>query len=148
MKVEIDKWREQAGLNYFVKPEGDPLKKAIDLSVDIDDLNLVEMDKAMLVLSNYHSYLSSQAGIIAARVFFLEDELNSRIDLKASRYAAPSAAERRAVAISKDEDARKLKERLAKEQTKQLMLRPIVDSIRLKIDALKKIYDRRGRSVA
>ena len=147
MKSEIDQWREQAGLNYFVKPETDPLKGAIDLSVNIDDLDLVAIDKALLVLSNYHNYLSSQAGIIAARVMFLEDSLNSKIDLRAARYTQPTAAERRAIAVSKDENMQKLKERLTKEQTKQLMLRPIVDSIRLKIDALKKIYDRRGRAV-
>ena len=147
MKTEIDQWREQSGLNYFVKPESDPLKRAIDLSVNIDDLNMVEMDQTLLVLSNYHTYLSSQSGIIGARVLYLEDALNSKIDLKASRYTAPSAAERRAIAISRDEDMQLLKEKLNKEQTKQLMLRPIVDSIKLKIDALKKIYDRRGRSI-
>lgn len=148
MREEIEKWREQAGLNYFVKPGTDPLKKAIDLSVDIDDLNLVQMDETLLVLSNYHNYLSSQAGIIAARVSYLEEALSEKLDLKASRFTASSAAERRAIAVSRDDELKELKSRLSKEQSKQLMLRPIIDSVRLKIDALKKIYDRRGRNNA
>ena len=146
MKNEIVEWREKAGLNYFNKPENDPLKKAIDLSVNIDDVDLVYMDKVLLVLSSYHNYLSSQSGIIAARVSLLDEELNARLDLKAAKYSAPSAAERRAIAISKDEQCADIKKTLGKERSKQLMLRPILDSLKLKIDALKKVFDRRARA--
>jgi hypothetical protein len=147
MKQEIDQWRENSGLNYFARPGEDPLKRAIEMAANVNDLNLEQMDESLLVLSSYHNFLSSQSGIISARVAYLEDSLSTRLDLKAARYTAGSAAERRAIALSRDDELSALKEQLSKEQTKQLMLRPVVDSIRLKIDALKKVHDRRGRNV-
>ena len=148
MKNDIEEWRKNTGLEFFSRPMEDPLKNAIELSTGIDDLDLVGMDKALLVLSNYHNYLSSQMGIINARVIYLEDSYNSQLDLRAGKYTAPSIAERKAIAIAKSDDLGSLKEKLIKEQAKQAMLRPILDSIKLKIDALKKIFDRRGRNVA
>lgn len=148
MKSEIEKWRNDMGFNFLVRPEQDTLKSALELSTNINNLNVEEIDKVLLVLSAYHSFLSSQLGMLDARVSYLEDELNSKLNLKASKYTAPSAAERRAIAISRDKDAAQLDKKLIKEKSKKNMLRPIVDSIRVKIDAIKKIYDRGGRHVA
>lgn len=148
MDETMRRWREESGLNLFGRPEEDPLKKAVDLAANIGDLSLEELDSTIIVLASYHNYLSSQVGIIGARVEYLEEAFNTNLDSRSARYSAPSAAERRAIAISKNEDLSNISKTLRKERSKQLMMKPLLDSVRLKIDALKKIYERKGRVAA
>lgn len=145
---DVEKWRTDMGLDFLVRPGEDSLKSALELSTNIDSLNLEELDETLLVLSAYHNFLSSQLGMLSARVAYLEDELDSKLNLRAAKYSAPSAAERRAIAISKDKGLLQTEENCIGERIKLNMLKPIVDSIRLKIDALKKIYERRGRNAS
>lgn len=148
MREEIGKWRENLGLEYFIKPDTDPLKKAIEMANDVEDESLAELDKALLVLSNYHAYLGSQFGIIGARVGYLQDELDYQVGARSAGYNAGSAVERRAIVVSRDENLNELRKSLDKEKTKLTMLKPILDSVKVKIDSIKKVYDRRIRNVS
>jgi|SRR5690606_15903002 len=148
MREEIGKWRESLGFEYFVKPEEDPLKRAIELADTIDSESLADIDKALLVLSNYYSYLSSQYGIIGARVGYLQDELDYAVGARSLRVNVGSAVERKAVVVTKDDSLMELKKTLDKEKTKLTMIKPILDSVKVKIDSIKKVYDRRIRNVS
>lgn len=147
MKEEIDAWRNSTGLSLFKRPDIDPLKVAIDVSNNIDDLNLEEIDMALLVLANYHCFLSSELGKISARVFYFEDLFSTKLDASAASLSAGTVGERKALAIRKYPEISEIKNSLIKEQSKQAMIKPVVDSIKLKIDALKKVYERRGKNV-
>ena len=148
MKEEIEAWRNSTGISLFKRPDADPLKAAIDISNNIDELDLEAIDMALLVLANYHCFLATEIGRISARVLYLDDLFVTRIELSAAKISAATAGERRALALEKYPDISQIKENLIKEQSKQAMLKPILESLKLKIDALKKVYERRGKNVA
>lgn len=133
-------------LDLIIKPADDPLKAAIQFEPDdFDVVQPKELDRHLMVLTNYYSFVQSQLGIIGARLLYLEEQLNQKVNLRSHKFGASHASERRALAISKDEELKKLDVELAKEKAKSNMLTPIVFAIKNKIDSIKKIYDRKIR---
>lgn len=147
MKEELENWRKTTGLDFLIRPDEDMLKTALEMSPkEIIGLDLRDLDGYLIIFSNYHVYLSSQLGIIGAKVGYLEDSLMKQAGPTASRITAGSAQERRAIAIQKgDESLKKIATQLGSERIKLEMLRPVVDAIRTKIDTMRRIYDRRAR---
>lgn len=147
MKEELENWRKTTGLDFLAKPEEDVLKNALELTPkQTSGLDLKDLDALLIVLTNYHVYLSSQLGIVSAKAGFLDDELMKRVGPVASKYTAGSAHERRAIALARGDDSlKKLDAQLSSEKIKLEMLRPVCDAIRIKIDTLRRIYDRRAR---
>jgi hypothetical protein len=147
MKEELETWRRTTGLEYLAKPEEDMLKNALEMSPKkIVDLDLRDLDALLIILANYHVYLSAQLGVISAKVSFLEDQLLRVVGPVASKYSAGSAVERRAIAIQRaDESVKKMDGQLSTEKIKLEMLRPVCDAVRTKIDTMRRIYDRRAR---
>lgn len=140
-------WKDSMGFSYFKRPEEDFLKIALDVSTNIDSFSPDEIDRAILVLSNYHNFLSFQLGELSAKVKFGYDKLNYNIDLIANKFNASNSSERRALAIANDENIQSYKDSLEKEEFKKNTLQPVVDSLKIKIFALQKIYERRIRSL-
>lgn len=146
MKEEIAAWRKEMCLDMIVKPSDDPLKSAVQFEpIDFDAIHPKEMDRHLMVLTNYYSYLQSQLGTISARMSYIEEQLNLKVNIKAQRFGASHAAERRALAINKDVELKKLDDELSKERVKFNMLNPVIVGVKNKIDSMKKIYDRKIR---
>ncbi len=146
MKEEIAAWRKEMCLDMITKPEDDPLKAAVQFEpVDFDAVVPKEMDRHLMVLTNYYTFLQSQLGIISARTSYLEEQLNLKVNIRSQKFGASHASERRALAINKDAELMKLDGELGKEKAKFNMLNPIIIGIKNKIDSMKKIYDRKIR---
>lgn len=117
--MEISKWRDETGISLIDKPETDVIKWALGLNETPEDLGeenwLRQYNKAILVLSNYYLYLESECGLSVARFAY-------SLDLKKNGVAV-------------DEEV------IMDNKAKMNILRPILDGLKNKIDALRKIYD-------
>ena len=148
VKEKISSWRKIVGLDFIKCPDKDPLKFALELSSStIKNLPLEDIDEILLALSNYHIYLHSELCTIAARLLYLEDELNMLVAPVTSKLKGGHAMERRAIAICNSDKMLALNKQLLVEKAKFEMLKPVCETIRTKIFSLNKIYERRMKEL-
>lgn len=146
MKEEIVNWQKTSGLDLIGKPSEDILRQALELyDVGAEKLTIQDLDLMLLSLSNYLIYMNAEIGKITANVNFLEDKLTKRCTPLTSSYTARHFAERRALAIEKKPELKEIDDMLVRERYKLDMIKPIADSIRVKVDSLRRVYDRRAR---
>jgi len=127
----------------------DPLSIAIKImGREFGSLEFSDMDDIIISLSNYFGFLSKQVGEITARIIIFEDRLDLTVAPKASRYGASHARERRAIVIASHEDIGKLNNQLIEEKVKLEILKPICESIKMKVYSLNRIYERRVKEAA
>jgi hypothetical protein len=144
MKEEISAWRKGMGFDYIKRPAEDKLAAVFEVSSQmLDNIPLAELDDMLLILSNYYVFLGSEMGRISASIVFLTDSLKHSVAKKSSRMEGGTAMERHALIVAKDEELSVLNRKLIAANSKREMLQPIYDSIKIKIDSLKRVYFRR-----
>lgn len=132
------------GLDFISRPGEDRLKSAIELStIQMDNMHLSDLDEFLLVLSNYYLYLSSQYGMLMARLKVQGDILNSKVIAHSSKISTGTATERRALVIATNSEVAKINNSLLEIRAQVSMLEPVLEAIKIKIDSLKRIYFRR-----
>ncbi len=147
MQEQIVAWRKNTGLDFIELGHKDILKEAIKISpTELRQISMPQFDELMLVLSNYYIYLQSELGILIARSEYLQEAFNNAVAPRASKYGASHAGERRAIAVSRDDNLIKMQSKVRVEKTKLEMLRPINDAVRQKMYVMSKIFDRRARN--
>jgi hypothetical protein len=95
-------------MGFITSPSEDPLRKAIQAGGELADANPRDIDEVVIVLTNYHFFLSSEMGRIYAALIATNSEMM---------------------------------------RAKLNMIKPVVEAVKVKIDALKKIYDRKIREL-
>lgn len=105
---ELKKWRAETGIGYITSPAEDPLRRAIQSGAELSDCHPKDLDEVLIILTNYHFYLSSEMG----RIYAVLVATNSEVC-----------------------------------RAKLNMIKPVVEALKVKIDAIKKIYDRRIREL-
>ena len=122
-------------LEYALKSTGSELN-SIDMS---------ELDDVMIALTNYNIFINAQLGRLNAQAEFLENNLNKQMAEKVSRMGNGGFAERKILAISTVDKFNESDNNIKMVRSKINMLQPISNSLRIKIDCVKRIYDRRAR---
>lgn len=144
MKEEISNWRKDVGLDFIKRPYKDKLESAITCSSnELDKMEMSELDELMIVLSNYHLFISSEIGRLSASIRFLDDKLNMSVAKKTAKMDKGTATERYALVIATSEDLSKENEKLTMARCKREQLYPIHDAIKIKLDIMKRIFFRR-----
>jgi hypothetical protein len=144
MREELEAWKNKNLLNNIATPEVDPIKRALSIGKELCDLPIQDIEDVLLVLSNYYVYLSSEIGHLSARINYLDGELMRIVSGTHTNHKY--FTEKRQAIVAEDAQAGKIDGTLILEKSKYEILKPIVDGLRFKIDAVKRIHDRRARS--
>lgn len=139
-------WRNAMGLNYILRPKEDVLERSIQVDGrTISTIPMSEFDDTLTSLSNYYMFLQASIGDIAAKIHHINEVLDRKCSEVASKMSGGHYLERKALALSKDEALDKLNTKLNEYRSKLELLRPVAEGVRMKLETLRRIYDRRAR---
>lgn len=138
-KNKLSKW----GLDQLRKT--DDIKKYLALSPDeIDAMNLQDVDKALIILGQYQIYLQKELNYWSMRKERENKIFKEKLDLKAKDVVGgkgKTLAEKRAIALEKDEELQELKKGVEKAEVLAKTLDKIPDAINSQIVNFRKIED-------
>lgn len=140
-RKSFEQWKDQLGLSFVYRPEEDPLRRAFRVE-SLSTSSLREFADLILVLSNYLVFLNYQIGVIYGRMSSLEESLKLKSTAIASRYKAGHLDERRALAIMDDDSLSATDKEIRGLKAKLGILRPVSDAVKIKLDSLKRIFEK------
>ncbi len=144
MKEEMQKWKEEIGMEAIQRPASDTLTEA--LSFSSRELSAVENDKLhdiLMTLSNYYLFLQTQVGLLYSRLSYMKEMINKSSAAKASSMKVGGIDERRLLVVASDEALNKQDEQCMLLKAKLDILRPLADGIKVKIDSVQRILYRK-----
>lgn len=148
VRDEMKEWSEQLGLSPIGQHQVPDVDFAVSFGLSgLEDLSFEDLDAAMVRLSSYLIYLSSQKGSVMARLSLIESSFNQRLNAATEKMLGDNRwrtyPERRALAIRLDSRLRELEAKVMKLKAQAEKLRDLPHSIEVKVNVLKSAYQRK-----
>lgn len=144
--IQINDWRKSIGISLVQRPAEDTLEKCIQVDGGtLNSMPMRELDESIVALSNYYLFLKATIGDLASRVQYINDLLDRKCSEAAAKMSGGHFLERKALALSKDTSLDKMNDKLNEYRAKIQILEPVTDGIKMKLDVVRRIYDRRAR---
>jgi hypothetical protein len=139
-------WRTNMGLNFILRPKEDVLEKSISMDGrSVSTAAMAELDDMLTTLSNYYLFLQSSVGEVAAKIHYINEVLDRKCSEAASKVQGGHYFERKALVLARDEKLNNMNDKLTEYRAKLEILKPIADGVKMKLETMRRIYDRRAR---